>query len=76
MERVCEVANKQVAHRTRVDVETLRIPEVDAALDAIEEALKKYCVLLDGVSLLQAEPTPQFDTQEVFTFPWIQPDSS
>ena len=72
---VSEVANKQVAHRTRVDVEALRIPEVDSALDVIEDTLKKYYVLLHGVALLQAEPTPQFNTHEVFTFPWIPPDS-
>lgn len=72
-EPVRDVANKQVAHRTRVDVKRLTFPEVDAAFDAIEQTLTKYYVLLHGIALLQAEPVPQFDTHEVFTFPWIEP---
>jgi hypothetical protein len=72
---VQEVANKQVAHRTRVEVEALRIPEVDQAFDAIEATLKKYNTLFLGSSLVQAEPVPQFNTKEVFTFPWIDPET-
>lgn len=71
-ERVREVANKDVAHRARVDVKDLTIPEVDAAFDAIEATLTKYYTLLHGASLMQAEPVPQFDTRAVFTFPWIE----
>ena len=76
VERVQEVGNKEVAHRTRVEVEDLRIAEVDEAFDAIEETLQKYYVLLRGVGLLKAEPAPQFNTSEVFTFPWIAPTDS
>jgi len=71
-ERVREVANKDVAHRARVDIKDLTIPEVDAAVDAIETTLTKYYTLLHGASLMQAEPVPQFDTHAVFTFPWIE----
>jgi hypothetical protein len=71
--RVIDVANQHVAHRTRVDVRSLTVPEVDAAFDAIEETLKKYHLLLNGASLMDAEPTPQYDTHEVFTFPWLEP---
>jgi hypothetical protein len=46
----------------------------DAAFDAIEETLQKDHRLLNGASLTQAEPTPQFDTHEVFTFPWLEPE--
>jgi hypothetical protein len=76
VERVMEVANQQVAHRTRVDVRSLTVPEVDAAFDAIEEALQKYNLLLEGSSLVGAEPSPQFDTLEVFTFPWLRGKSN
>ena len=76
VERVQEFGNKQVAHRTRVEVEDLRIAEVDDAFDAIDETLQKYCVLLRGEALLKAEPAPQFNTSEVFTFPWIDPTGS
>jgi hypothetical protein len=71
-ERILDVANQRVAHRTRVDVKSLTVPEVDAAFDAIEEMLKKYHLLLNGASLTDAEPTPQYDTHEVFTFPWLE----
>ena len=71
-ERVREVANRDVAHRVRVDANTLTIPEVDAAFDAIEVTLTKYYALLHGSTLMQAEPAPQFDTHSVFTFPWIE----
>jgi hypothetical protein len=40
--------------------------------DAIEGTLKKYYTLLHGVTLMQAEPAPQFNTHEVFTFPWLE----
>jgi hypothetical protein len=73
--RVLEVANQQVAHRTRVDVGSLTVPAVDAAFDAIEETLQKYNLLLEGSTLVAAEPTPQFDTHEVFTFAWLEVDS-
>ena len=71
-ERVARVASRNVAHRNRVSVADLQIPEVDAAFEAIEATLKKYYTLLNGNALLQAEPAPQFNTHEVFTFPWIE----
>jgi hypothetical protein len=73
VERVREVANKQVAHRARIDVAALRIPEIDQAFDAIEQTLQRYHTLLHGSWIAQAEPAPQFDTHEVFSFAWIEP---
>jgi hypothetical protein len=57
-------------------VKDLTFPELDAAFDAIEKTLTKYYTLLHGASLMQAEPTPQFNTRAVFTFPWIDPEKS
>jgi NAD(P)-dependent dehydrogenase (short-subunit alcohol dehydrogenase family) len=59
-----------------VDVESLTVPEVDAAFDAIEETLQKYHLLLNGAGLVGAEPAPQFDTHEVFTFAWLVTEKS
>ncbi len=75
--RVLDVANQRVAHRTRVDVGSLTGPEVDGAFDAIEKMLRKYSLLLEASSPESAEPSPQFDTHEVFTFPWlnVEPDT-
>ena len=68
-----QFANRSVAHKTRVVPGDVTYGELDAAFEAIEKFLKKYYVLLLGGSLVQAEPTPQFNTHEAFTFPWIEP---
>ena len=69
--RVAKVANRNVAHRSRVSLQDLQVPELDAAFDAIEATLKRCYALLAGGGLVRAEPAPQFNTLEVFTFPWI-----
>jgi hypothetical protein len=73
LDKVTEFANRTVAHKTRVAPGEVTYGELDAAFAAIEKFLQKYYVLLLGGSLVQAEPTPQFNTHEVFTFPWIEP---
>ncbi len=74
LDGVLQFANRVVAHRQRVPPPgQLTLAEVDQAFDAVEAALVKYYALLCGASLVQAEPTPQFDTHEVFTFPWLEP---
>lgn len=73
LEKVTQFANRTVAHKTRVAPGDVTYGELDGAFDAIEKFLKKYYVLLLGGSLVQAEPTPQFNTHEAFTFPWIEP---
>jgi len=72
LERVTQYANRTIAHKTRVAPGDVTYAELDAAFDAIEATLKKYYALIVGSSLVQAEPTPQFNTHEVFTFPWIE----
>lgn len=67
---VVNYVNKRIAHRTDVDVD-LTMQQIHTAMDAVEEILKKYYVILTGASLMQAEPAVQFDWQRVFTFPWI-----
>jgi hypothetical protein len=70
---VVNFVNKQIAHRTDVQI-ALKIEQIDFAMDAVEEVLKKYYVLLSGASLISAEPAIQFDWESVFTFRWIEPD--
>ncbi len=69
---VTAVANRAIAHRTRVKIGDPTYGELDQAFDAIEATLKKYYALIVGNSLTTAEATPQFDTHKVFTFPWIE----
>jgi hypothetical protein len=73
LEKVTEFANRTIAHKTRVAPGSVTYAELDDAFAAIEKTLQKYYALLLGGSLMQAEPTPQFNTHEVFTFPWIEP---
>ena len=69
---VTRVANLAIAHNQRIPPPDLTFEDIDAAFGAVEEALLRYHLLLLGRTLLQAEPAPQFDTHEVFTFPWIE----
>lgn len=71
-DRVQAVGNRSVAHRQRVEVKELKVAEADAAFDALEATLTKYWTLLHGSSLDGLEPAPQFDTHEVYTFPWLE----
>ena len=71
--KVMKYRHKVVAHRSTMDL-TLTIEEIDEALDAVEEMLKKYYLLFTGAGLLGAEPAIQFDWQTVFTIPWIPPE--
>ena len=70
--RVYQIARRNVAHRNRLAVKELKMPDVEAAFDALEATLTKYYALLIGNWLDRAEPAPIFNTHEVFTFPWIE----
>jgi hypothetical protein len=71
---VTRAANTQFIHLQRaVPPSALRIDDVDEALDQIEEVFKRYHTLLLNASLYGLEPVPQFNTHEVFTFPWWTP---
>ena len=72
---VVNYANKRVAHRT-LDEATLTITQSDEALAHIEEVMQKYYTILAGPALVGLEPAIQFDWENVFTFPWIEPQPS
>jgi hypothetical protein len=48
---------------------------VRTLLETIEKTLQKYYALLTDSHLLTAEPMPQFNTHEVFAFPWIDTEA-
>lgn len=68
---VVNYVNKKIAHRTDIEL-SLTIEQIDTAMDAVEEVLKKYYVILTGGGLVGAEPAIQFNWQSIFTFPWIE----
>ena len=71
VDRVQDVANTSIAHRQQIEVRELTFGEVDQGFDALEGCLSKYYTLLHGATLIGLEPAPQFDTHEVYTFPWL-----
>ena len=73
MSKVTEFANRTIAHRTRVAPGEVTYAALDQAFDAIEAVAKRDYALILGGGLYTVEPVPQFDTHEVFTFPWIEP---
>ena len=72
-ELVATYVSKFIAHRTPIKDLTLTVSQVDTALDAIEIVFQKYMTMLTGRSVMQLEPTVQFDWQDIFTYPWIEP---
>jgi hypothetical protein len=69
-ELLVEVTSRTIAHRSRVEPTTLAVPGADALFDLLERLLTKYVSLIIGSSVVNWEPTPQYDTLEAFTFPW------
>jgi hypothetical protein len=65
-----KVANRTIAHRTREQPTQTRVEGADRIFELFELLLKKYLGLIIGSDLVKVEPTPQYDTMEVFTFPW------
>jgi len=73
-EKATEAANRHFVHLHQgVASAVVRIDDVDHALDQIEEVHKRYHSLVLDAGLYQLEPAPQFNTHEVFTFPWWTP---
>jgi hypothetical protein len=80
--RVIEYATKHGAHLDRKYAypEGLQpsdfpnLDEMDKALDAVGELLKRYYLLLTSNCLLSPEPVPQFNWQQAFSVAWCPPD--
>jgi hypothetical protein len=67
---VIKYADKIVAHRTPQSVPTT-LRHVNTSLEAIENILKKYYLILTGRSLIAAEPSILTPWQRAFRQPWI-----
>lgn len=69
--KVLAHAQRLVAHRTLVDEIELNLGEIDQALGAIFECLRKYLALLTGADLAGATPVPQYDWLAAFRVAWL-----
>lgn len=69
-----EYAQRLVAHRTPVGQLALTIEQVDTAMRAVFQCLKKYHGFFTGGSIAGPTPVPQFDWLAPFRFPWAMPD--
>jgi hypothetical protein len=68
--KVMKYRHKVVAHRSTMEL-TLIVADLDEALDAIEDMLKKYYLLFYGGALVGAEPAIQFDWGVVLPTPGL-----
>jgi hypothetical protein len=59
-----------IAHRTRGEPETITIVQFNQAVDAITPIFTRWYARLTLNTVVQLEPTAQFNTHDVFTFPW------
>lgn len=69
-EKVRRFVEQTFAHRARGTPETVTWGEFHEAVDALVEVFRKYYALLTQKTVVDIEPTPQYNTHECLTFPW------
>lgn len=71
--KLVDFVDRRVAHRDRGNIqETPTIDDLNAAIDHLEDLLRKYWNLFRGFDTPQLLPIWQYDWRSVFTSPWIQ----
>ena len=69
--------DRKVAHLDKRaltgDVAAPTFKELDDCLDYLEELVKKYWLLFTAKAVSSITPTFQYDWQEIFSVPWIDP---
>lgn len=71
--RVRLFVNKRLAHSTRDFETSVKMKDLDDALDVMGELLKRYFHLLEQESLISAEVAITTDWKAVLRIPWIPP---
>lgn len=69
--------DRRIAHRDPRGLAE-RIPtfdDVTSALEKLESIILFYWCFLTGEAIPELLPQPQFDWEEIFSFPWIPPES-
>lgn len=69
---ITKYANKQIAHRTKVEV-SLTFSEINKFLEEFETVVKKYILLLTASGYSSLTPVFQYDWEVIFTKVWIKP---
>lgn len=69
---ITRYANKQVAHRTKVEA-TLTFSEINKFLNEFEAIVKKYILLFTASGYTSLTPVFQYDWEVIFTKVWIKP---
>ncbi len=68
-----DYVDRLVAHNDQRELENLpTFKELNAAIDALEELLNKYMVLLKATSVPTADPVHQADWKAAFRVPWLR----
>ena len=62
-----------IAHRQRSEPDPVTFAEFNETIAVVEAVFKKYYARITQTTVAQLEPVPQYDTTEVFTFPWLPP---
>jgi hypothetical protein len=70
VDEVATYTSRTVAHRTWEKPKPIEREAVDGALKTVDEIFRKYYALVCGSSLTSLTPTPQYNTDELFTFAW------
>jgi hypothetical protein len=64
---------RTIAHRQRSEPEPVTFDDFNETIAVVETVFKKYYARITQTTVAQLEPVPQYDTIEVFTFPWLPP---
>jgi hypothetical protein len=72
-EHVRAFAERLVAHRTASPVQQPTVGEIDHALKAVAEAMRKYHNYVNATDLLSPTPTAGFDWLAPFRVAWLSP---
>lgn len=69
---ITRYANKQIAHRTKVEA-NLTFSEINKFLEEFESIATKYILLLTASGHVSLTPVFQYDWEVIFTKVWIKP---
>lgn len=70
---VQEFIEQTIAHRQRTMPDPVTFADFNKTIAAVEAVFKKYYARITQCSIDRVQPVSQYDTIEVYTFPWLPP---